>query len=42
MSKFNENVKDLFENWNTIPNWLCFVRIALIPVFPFFLLKNNT
>ena len=32
MSKFNENVKDLFENWNTIPNWLCFVRIALIPV----------
>lgn len=33
MSKFNENVKDLFENWNTIPNWLCFIRIALIPVF---------
>ena len=30
MSKFNENVKDLFENWNTIPNWLCFIRIAFI------------
>ena len=41
MSKFNENVKDLFENWNTIPNWLCFVRIALIPVFSFFFIKEQ-
>lgn len=42
MSKFNENVKDLFENWNTIPNWLCFIRIALIPVFTALLLKSST
>ena len=33
MSKFNENVKDLFENWNTIPNWLCFVRIVFSVLF---------
>lgn len=40
MSKFNENVKDLFENWNTIPNWLCFIRIALIPVFSVLFVKG--
>lgn len=40
MSKFNENVKDLFENWNTIPNWLCFLRIALIPVFTVLFIKG--
>jgi cardiolipin synthase len=40
MSKFNENVKDLFENWNTIPNWMCFVRIALIPVFSVLFIKE--
>ncbi len=33
MSEFNNNVKDLFKGWNTVPNWLCFLRIALIPVF---------
>lgn len=41
MSKFNDNVKDLFENWNTIPNWLCFLRIALIPVFSVLFIKEN-
>ena len=41
MSKFNENVKDLFENWNTIPNWLCFVRIALIPAFSVLFIKEQ-
>ena len=41
MSKFNENVKDLFENWNTIPNWLRFVRIALIPVFSVLFIKEQ-
>ena len=41
MSKFNENVKDLFENWNTIPNWLCFLRIALIPVFTVLFIKGQ-
>ncbi len=41
MSKFNENVKDLFTNWNTIPNWLCFLRIALIPVFSVLFIKES-
>ena len=41
MSKFNENVKDLIENWNTIPNWLCFIRIALIPVFTALFVKEQ-
>lgn len=41
MSKFNENVKDLFENWNTIPNLLCFIRIALIPVFTALFVKEQ-
>lgn len=40
MSKFDDNVKDLFENWNTIPNWLCFLRIALIPVFSVLFVKE--
>lgn len=40
MSKFNDNVKDLFTNWNTIPNWLCFIRIALIPVFTALFIKE--
>ncbi|MCD7797566.1 MAG: CDP-alcohol phosphatidyltransferase family protein [Clostridiales bacterium] len=40
MSKFKENVKDLFENWNTIPNWMCFLRIALIPVFTVLFVKE--
>lgn len=33
MSTLNENMNDLFKGWNTIPNWLSFIRIALIPVF---------
>lgn len=41
MSKFNENVKDLFDNWNTIPNWLCFLRVALIPVFTTLFIKGS-
>lgn len=40
MSKFNDNIKDLFTNWNTIPNWMCFVRIALIPVFTAMFVKG--
>lgn len=40
MSKLNDNIKDLFENWNTIPNWLCFLRIALIPVFSVLFIKG--
>ena len=30
MSTLKENVHDLFDGWNTIPNWLSFIRIALI------------
>ena len=41
MSKFNENVKDLFENRKTIPNWLRFLRIALIPVFSVLFIKEQ-
>ena len=41
MSKLNDNLKDLFTNWNTIPNWLCFLRIALIPVFSVLFIKEN-
>ena len=41
MSKLKENVKDLFENWNTIPNWMCFLRIALIPVFTVLFVKEQ-
>ena len=33
MSTLKENVHDLFDGWTTIPNWLSFIRIALIPVF---------
>lgn len=41
MSELKNNVKDLFENWNTIPNWLCFLRIALIPVFTVLFIKEQ-
>ncbi|MBE6742525.1 MAG: CDP-alcohol phosphatidyltransferase family protein [Ruminococcaceae bacterium] len=34
------NLKELFEGWNTIPNWLCFIRIALIPVFSVLFIKD--
>ena len=41
MRKFKENVGELFENWNTIPNWLCFLRIALIPIFSVLFIKEH-
>ena len=31
----------LFYHWNTIPNWLCFMRIALIPVFSVLFVKEH-
>lgn len=40
MSDLKSNVKDLFEGWNTIPNWLSFLRIALIPVFTVLFIKE--
>lgn len=41
MSEFNGNIKDLLKGWNTIPNWLCFLRIALIPVFAVLFLQDH-
>ena len=41
MSNFiKEKTGDLFENWNTIPNWLSFFRIAMIPVFSVLFIKE--
>lgn len=28
-----DQIKGLLKDWNTIPNWLSYIRIALIPVF---------
>lgn len=33
MNNFKKSISELFEGWNTIPNWLSFIRIAAIPVF---------
>lgn len=41
MSDLKKNVSELFEGWNTIPNWLSFIRIALIPVFAVLFLKGH-
>ena len=38
---FKENMQELFEGWNTVPNWLCFLRIALIPVFSAMFIKGQ-
>ena len=31
----------LFKNWNTIPNWLSFARIIMVPVFAMLFLKGE-
>lgn len=33
--------KDLFKNWNTIPNWLSFARIIMVPIFAVLFLKGQ-
>lgn len=33
--------KDLFKNWNTIPNWLSFARIVMVPIFAWLFLDNS-
>lgn len=38
--KVKENLSELFEGWNTIPNWLSFFRIAMIPVFSVLFIKE--
>ena len=40
MSELKKNISELFEGWNTIPNWLSFIRIALIPVFAILFVKG--
>ena len=40
MNNLKDNIKDLFDGWNTIPNWLSFLRIALIPVFTALFIKE--
>ena len=35
-----DNLGDLFEGWNTVPNWLSFFRIAMIPVFTVLFIKD--
>lgn len=41
MSELKKNVKDLFEGWNTIPNWFSFIRIGAIPFFIVLFLKGH-
>ena len=33
--------KDLFKNWNTIPNWISFARIIMIPIFGVLFYQNE-
>lgn len=33
--------KDLFKNWNTIPNWLSFARIIMVPIFAVLFLNDE-
>lgn len=33
--------KDLFKNWNTVPNWLSFARIIMVPIFAWLFLNEN-
>ena len=41
MDDFKKNIGELFDGWNTIPNWLSFIRIALIPVFVVLFVKGH-
>ncbi len=33
--------KDLFKNWNTIPNWISFARIVMVPIFAVLFLNDE-
>lgn len=37
----NNKNSSLFENWNTIPNWLSFARIIMVPIFAVLFLKGH-
>ena len=41
MDGFKKYLKELFVNWKTIPNFLSFMRILLIPVFAVLLIKDH-
>lgn len=34
-------MKELLKDWNTIPNWLSYLRIVLVPVFAVLFLKGH-
>ncbi len=34
-------LKDLFKNWNTIPNWISFSRIIMVPIFAALFLNDE-
>lgn len=36
----NDN-KSIFYNWNTVPNWLTFSRIIMVPIFAVLFLKGH-
>lgn len=36
-----EKKNGLFDNWNTIPNWLSFARIIMVPIFASLFLKGE-
>lgn len=41
MEGFKKYLKELFVGWKTIPNFLSFLRILLIPVFAVLLIKDH-
>lgn len=41
MEGFKKYLKELFEGWKTVPNFLSFLRILLIPVFAVLLIKDQ-
>lgn len=41
MDGFKKYLKELFEGWKTIPNFLSFLRILLIPVFAVLFIKDH-
>ena len=36
-----EKQNGLFDNWNTVPNWLSFARIIMVPIFAYLFLKGQ-
>lgn len=36
-----EKQNGLFDNWNTVPNWLSFARIIMVPIFAYLFIKGQ-